>query len=153
MNLNAALEKLDGADEQEQNKARPPRGFTSNLNAALDKLSAAEDEQTKAVSSDPFASDLSARLAKAGEGNTDDSFNDDRRDSGAEASQASGLKAPKPTVKLSVDALASLDDDDDVMDSAMAVAQSQGAITYVDKSLVDALNARLGGDEEKDDVD
>jgi len=151
-NLNAALGKLDGPDDQEQNQARPARGFTSNLNAALDKLSAAEDGETKAVSSDPFASDLSARLAQAGEGNTDDAFNEDRRDSGAEASQTSGLKAPNVTVKLSADALASLDDEDDVMDSAMVVAQSQGAITYVDKSLVDALNARLGGDEDKDDV-
>jgi len=191
-NLDAALGKL-AADEDEEAKAAPaasssvgprgaPRGFTTNLNSALGKLAAEESEEDKAgsdpfsadlsaalnkklgggqaASSDPFSSDLNAalnkKLAGAEQGNVDEldrRFDDeDRQERQQEADEAvkSGMRAPKPTVKLCSDLLAKLDAEDEI-DSAMVVAASHGAITDVDKSLVDALNARFGADADEDD--
>jgi len=170
-NLNEAMEKLAAEEEEEEKKDAPaasrslglrgaPGGFTTNLNAAMEKLAAKEvDEEKMVAPSDPFSSDLSAALNKKlvrvdNEGSVDelDRRFDINSDKSAEAEEAvrSGMRAPKPTVKLCSDVLAKLDAEDEVLDSAMMVAKEQGAIKDIDKSLVDALNARLGTDVDED---
>lgn len=106
--------------------------FTKNLSAAL--------EQT--LGGDDLAASFDQRFEK-GPAEKEDEADDVE-------SMRPGLRAPQPTVKLSAEALAAIgndDEDDEVVDSALLVAQSHGAITSsaVDKDLVAALNKQLGG--------
>lgn len=110
-----------------------------------------------------FGVDLSAALEKklggqAGRDDEDDYDNLDRRYSDIdndEKANTSGLRAPQCTVKLSAQDMAGLDDDDDeVVDSALLVAQSHGGpigLNDVDKNLVADLQRMLGagGKDEK----
>lgn len=108
-------------------EARASAGFDADLSAALqNKLQAGSDGLTAAI---------------------DQRFSSLKND-GEEMDEVStsGLRAPQPTVKLSAQALAGLDDDEDeVVDSALLVAQTHGAIESIDKSLVAELGKKLGG--------
>lgn len=124
------------ADEAQQ--AAPPkpssdvpnRGFTADLNAALERKLGGQ-----ANDGDALAAALGQKLQFATSSNEVDQ---------------SGLRAPQCTVKLSAETLAGLDDDEDAADPAMLIASAHGAIEQIDSKLVLELQQKLAAKEAAD---
>lgn len=151
------IDHVDAKLVTELNKKLCDEVAHPHLPSALDKPGASEPSASgrhdEARASADFSVDLSAALQKKLAGNDDFTAAVERRFSAithpenGEAKEVSnsGLRAPQCTVKLSAQALVGLDDDDEVVDSALIVAQTHGAIENVDKSLVAELQKKLSG--------
>jgi len=152
-NLQSALAGLANLEGPEAKGG----GFDSDLSAAFAKLEgkAGGDDLTAAIERRFSACDMPTTLNFADDNipNADDILSN--KDDDDEKAPMSGLRAPQPTVKLSAAALAELESDDEVVDSALLVAQNHGAIDSgdINSSLVAELQKQLGGGGKDDGKD
>lgn len=125
-----------------------------HLQFELAKLEASKNDVSKDLSA-ALESKLGEQAPEEIEASVERRFSQsgifsDEDDEVAREVQSSGLRAPQSTVKLSAEALAALEDDDED-DPALFVAQTHGAISSsdVNGSLVQELKQKLGGQPDK----